>query len=272
MNQSQRLLALALALALLSLACSDDTEPQLARDAGAADAAADAVKPITFPEDEAPHQEQMEWWYYTGRLTTQAKGVYGFELTVFRPRVAGKHIHVVHLAFTDLVKKTYACEMQVTGEALPTQPAGGGFWIKVGKTEIKGHAGKDNIKGALPGYALDLALSAVKPVTLQYGTGWMLVGSNAPFYYYSYTDMAATGTLTAGGKTEAVTGKVWMDHQWGTIGNGYAWDWFSLRLDDGSDLMLFNVKREDGKPGFSGGTLVSKDGKATVLKAAKDLV
>ncbi len=266
--------SLPLCLLLALGCCSDDPNGSPGADAGpardvgadaAADVRTDAVAPITFPADEAPHTEQMEWWYYTGRVTTKVGGVYGFELTFFQPRIGGKFVHIVHLAFTDMVKKSYSNVMQITGEKPPAQPAEG-FWLKVGQTEIKGHAGKDQIKAVMNGYALDLDLTATKPVTLQYGTGWMKVGSDAPFYYYSYTNMAATGSLTSGKTKEAVTGTVWMDHQWGTIGAGYGWDWFSLRLDDGGDLMLFNVKRE-GKIGFSGGTLVRKDGTTVTLKA-----
>ena len=249
-------LALTLTLALASCGQDADNTP----DAGMPDG---WVRPISFPQDEAPHQEQMEWWYYTGRLVTPVGGHYGFELTFFRPRVAGKYLHIVHLAVTDMVKKKYDNVMQLTGEKLPGPPDKG-FWIKVGDTEIKGHAGQDHIKAKMDGYAFDLALTATKPVTLQYGTGWMKVGSDSPFYYYSYTNMAAKGSLTVGTKTEQVTGKVWMDHQWGTIGEGYGWDWFSLRLDSGDELMLFTVHR-DGKQGFAGGTLTLKDGSTKVL-------
>lgn len=90
----------------------------------------------------------------------------------------------------------------------------------------------------------------------------MTVGSDEPFYYYSYTRMSATGSLTIDGATKPVTGAAWMDHQWGTIGSGYGWDWFSVRLDDDSELMLFEVRR-DGATGFVGGTFVDAAGKAT---------
>ena len=39
------------------------------------------------------------------------------------------------------------------------------------------------------------------------------------------------------------SGRTWMDHQWGnyTVA-GMIWDWFSLRLDDGRALMLFQFR------------------------------
>ena len=46
------------------------------------------LPPIMFPQDEAPHRNLTEWWYYTGHFHgTDAQGKqheYGFELTVFQ--------------------------------------------------------------------------------------------------------------------------------------------------------------------------------------------
>jgi predicted secreted hydrolase len=62
-------------------------------------------------------------------------------------------------------------------------------------------------------------------------------------YYYSHPSMTTTGTLTIDGRKVNVQGESWFDHQWGGFGKCYpAWDWFSLRLDDGSFVMLYNLK------------------------------
>ncbi len=57
-----------------------------------------------------------------------------------------------------------------------------------------------------------------------------------------------------------VAGEAWFDHEWSTsaLGAGaVGWDWFSLQLDDGRELMLFQIRREDGSvEPVSGGTLV----------------
>jgi len=62
-------------------------------------------------------------------------------------------------------------------------------------------------------------------------------------FYLSLTNMAATGTLTVGGKSEAVTGVGWLDRQWGTswVVRNNGWDWFGVRLDDGSQLIVYRV-------------------------------
>ena len=75
---------------------------------------------------------------------------------------------------------------------------------------------------------------------------------------------AGTASGPAGLREVEVAGEAWFDHEWSTsaLGAGaVGWDWFSLQFDDGRELMLFQIRREDGaiEP-VSGGTLVEKDG------------
>ena len=78
--------------------------------------------------------------------------------------------------------------------------------------------------------------------------------------------MTTSGTITIGRLTINVTGDSWFDHQWGGFGNCLpGWDWFSLRLDDGSYVMLFNLKDPSlqDMPGMRGLTYIDSQGKAT---------
>ena len=46
-----------------------------------------------------------------------------------------------------------------------------------------------------------------------------------------------------------MSGPSWFDHEWATnqlAANQVGWDWFSLQLDDGSDLMLFHFRTKNG--------------------------
>jgi predicted secreted hydrolase len=62
-----------------------------------------------------------------------------------------------------------------------------------------------------------------------------------------------------------------MDREWSTsaLGEGLVgWDWFSLHLDDGRDLMLYQLRRADGTADpFSKGTVVASNGAARPLGA-----
>ena len=60
-----------------------------------------------------------------------------------------------------------------------------------------------------------------------------------------------------------------MDHEFSSAPLDSAvtgWDWFSLQLDDGRELMLYQLRRRDGTPSpASSGTLVAADGRTTHL-------
>jgi predicted secreted hydrolase len=125
-----------------------------------------------------------------------------------------------------------------------------------------------------PPIALDLQLDEGKPPVLQGDAGYSQKGAapgNAS-HYYSLTRMPTTGSLTIDGTRHQVTGQSWMDHEFGTsfLEPGQAgWDWFALQLDDGTDVMLYAMRRGDGSADpYSSGTLVAPSGATTRLRAA----
>jgi predicted secreted hydrolase len=98
---------------------------------------------------------------------------------------------------------------------------------------------------------LDLVLESRKRPMLEGGKGFITVRGRESFYY-SLTDLKATGMVyaevgvTGKGEWVSVTGRSWMDHQWADA--AYAkdkWTWFSIQLEDGTDIMC--VEYEDGK-------------------------
>ncbi len=85
--------------------------------------------------------------------------------------------------------------------------------------------------------------------------------------------MATTGTLTLpSGEAVPVEGLTWMDREWSTSAlapGQVGWDWFALHLDDGRDLMVYQLRRADGsKDPLSKGSLVAADGRKTHLPAS----
>jgi len=84
--------------------------------------------------------------------------------------------------------------------------------------------------------------------------------------------MTARGRVGTDGTGTAVTGEAWFDHEWSTSALGpqaVGWDWWSLQLGDGRELMLFEIRRTDGsRETASGGTLVARDGSTRRLQAA----
>ena len=112
-----------------------------------------------------------------------------------------------------------------------------------------------------------LDVETTKPAALHDGDGYIDYGNGTASYYYSWTRMAVTGELDLGQGWRQVSGEAWMDHQWGdfdTYQEG-GWDWFSVQLEDGTDVMLYLIRGADGEPLRVDGSIVSPDGELSVL-------
>jgi predicted secreted hydrolase len=61
----------------------------------------------------------------------------------------------------------------------------------------------------------------------------------------------------------------WLDREWSSsalAADQKGWDWFSLQLSDGSELMFYNLRKiDDGQDVFSGGTWIAADGQSRHL-------
>jgi predicted secreted hydrolase len=297
---ARRRLAAGIVIALLVAACGG---PVLANPAAslrpeptaspAPSIAADPV-PIQFPLDDAAHQRLTEWWYYTGHLRDMASGArYGFEYVIFRAERGGFPVTwASHLAITDEGQDAfhYAQRSAVGPGVDLAPPAGSGFSFSLGADPtdpatagrpawtMQGVNGNDRLAAQLSsaeaakagspgGMGLDLSLTSAKPPVLEGGAGWIDFGPAGGSYYYSRTDLLATGTITVGGRALQVAGTAWFDHQWGdfiAVGGG-GWDWFAVNLADGTDLTLSLVRAADGSDALVYGTLVDKAGNALHL-------
>ena len=67
--------------------------------------------------------------------------------------------------------------------------------------------------------------------------------------YYVWPRIEVSGTVTVEGEEIAVSGEAWMDREWGSSlldEEQAGWDWFALHLNDGSNLMVYSLRRKDG--------------------------
>jgi predicted secreted hydrolase len=125
------------------------------------------------------------------------------------------------------------------------------------------------------GTQLDLVLQSLKPPALhgQNGLSQKGEGEGRASYYYSLTRMQTDGALSIGGKQEKVRGISWMDHEFGSNQlreDQTGWDWFSVQLENQTELMFYLLRRKDGSVDpYSSGTLVKADGTTRHL-ALKD--
>jgi len=260
------------------------------------------VRPIVLPADHGPHFDyQTEWWYYTGNVAAADGRRFGFQLTFFRrglspgpppdgPGLSSNQVYFAHFAIADMAGRRHVAVERFS------RGAGGlagaiadpfAVWLEDWKAESSrerdgpdasgdGRRVRLTARDAGAGLELDLELAATKPLVAHGDRGLSPKGDepgNAS-YYVGYTRMAARGHLGTPGASLAlpevqVAGEAWFDHEWSTSAlaeGAVGWDWFSLQLDDGRDLMLFQIRADSGGIApASGGTLVERDGRSRRL-------
>jgi predicted secreted hydrolase len=250
-------------------------------------------RPLVFPADHGPHEDyQTEWWYYTGNLTADTGEHFGYQLTFFRRALAppgervtrdsawgADQVYMAHLALTDVSGgKHTSFEKLARGAAGLAGAQAAPFRVWLEDWSVAGssagtallHASMNDPASNL-GLNLDLSLADLKGPVLQGDRGYSRKGpepGNAS-YYVSLPRLASEGAITLNGRTFNVSGLSWMDHEWSTSALGsdqVGWDWFSIQLDDDTELMLFQLRRADGSvDGFSSGTLIAADGTTRTL-------
>jgi predicted secreted hydrolase len=226
---------------------------------------------VRLPQDESPHSSGGEWWYYTGMLNSVEGKVFGVEAVVFH--AAGKRVGlpmidvwISHYAVLDQEAKAYAYDQCGYFQWLYQGSDSEGFDLYTPLVQMQGFNGQDHITAATTegNYALELNLIDERGVVLHGSGGYVPYGDLYSFYY-SRPIMQAKGTLVVDGQTMEVQGEMWFDRQWGrdVINPWLKWDWFSLRLNDGSSVMLFAFRETD--PVLYEGTYIPPAGDAINL-------
>lgn len=245
----------------------------------------DPKQNLSFPRDHGSHDDaRVEWWYVTGQLETSSGRRLGYQLTFFRTGIAdeprsartsafaARDLFLAHFARTDVQAGTFRFAERThrtgAGAALAREDR-----LSVANEDwrLEEVGGKLVLFASDGGEEISLVLTPEKPPVLHGAGGLSRKGpeSEAVSRYVSLTRLRSAGWWTRSGKSEAVTGLSWFDHEWGSGSIGkdtVGWDWFALHLLDGRDLMLYRMRGPNGAPSlFSAGTLVEKDGRATPL-------
>jgi predicted secreted hydrolase len=249
-----------------------------------------APRELRFPDDHDQHPEfRTEWWYFTGNLAAQEARRFGFQLTFFRsalaPRMperesawAARQAWLAHFTVSDIAGERFHSFERWSRGALGLAGARAEpfrVWVKDWTAaSIADQTFPARLLASADGTAIDLVLQQGKPPVLQGERGLSRKSAepgNAS-YYYSLTRMPASGHVTVGGERFEVTGFAWMDREWSTSSLGedqVGWDWFSLQLDDGWDVMLYRLRRKDGSADpASSGTLIDPEGRSRALNLA----
>ncbi len=243
---------------------------------------AEGPKLLSFPSDMGPHLDyRTEWWYYTGNLDTADDRHFGYELTFFRGAIlppdqlpprssdwATNQVYMAHLALTDVDGgQFYAYQRYARGAAglAGAQAEPYEVWLEdwsVTLTAPDTYA----LVAANEGIRIEFTLVDEKGPILHGDAGYSQKGPEAgnASYYYSQPRLATEGIIEVDGERFEVSGLSWKDHEYSTsvLSEGQVgWDWFSIQLSNGYDLMLYQIRQTDGGIApLSSGTLIAPDG------------
>jgi predicted secreted hydrolase len=247
---------------------------------------------FVFPEDHGPHPDfRTEWWYFTGNLTSADNKKFGYQFTIFRTALSknknsrnsdwnSNQIYMAHFTVTDINENKFYFDERFSregnrlagAETNPFKVLLEDWQVQQIGTSINFDLPTLNISAKTESAEINLTSEAIKPFVLQGDKGLSQKGSpvgNAS-YYYSYTRLKTYGKIILDGKVYDVSGFSWMDREWSTSAlskDQKGWDWFSLQLYDNTEIMYYQMRKNNGSPDiFSKGVLVDENGLSQSIK------
>jgi predicted secreted hydrolase len=239
-----------------------------------------------FPRDHFSHSDfQTEWWYFTGNVRTHAGRRFGFELTFFRHGVRPEHrgggvwdvrdVWLAHFALSDIDGSRFLHTERMTrtgpglaGADLTKARVWNGNWRVDQATDPNSAGGvaEQRLEAIAETFRIRLTMRPAKPPVIHgsNGVSQKAEGAGRASHYISSTRLSAQGEIGIGGERYSVSGLAWMDHEFFThqlTPDQTGWDWFSIQFDDGTELMLYRLRRKDGSVDpWSAGTYVDVAG------------
>ena len=255
------------------------------------------VREFHFPSDHGAHQGyRNEWWYVTGNLhdgESDGEGnEFGYQVSFFRIQLspefneqkrhspwATNHIWMAHVALSDGSAGKHHSAERFSRENLGlagvrAEP----FYVWLDNWQIISLDDESwQVAIATPSFKLQLNLTPSKPPVLV-GDRGLSQKSATPgnaSYYYSITRLHTEGKITLNQQDYLVSGNSWFDREWGSSSldkDQQGWDWFSLQLNSGEELMYYRLRNNQGQAHpFSAGMWIDKLGRSQPI-TAEDIV
>ena len=223
-------------------------------------------RPVDLPADEGRHRDPVEWWYFNGHLEDEVGNDYSYHYVAFEfVTPEGIVARLLQYSWVDhgtghknAGEQFYLPQAGLPQPAnagpaptpVPLNPETGSIDIRTGGLVLSGD-GQEYSLAFQPsaGISVQLSASSVKPPLLHRQTGLVDLGPAGKTWYYTRPRLETSGTVTINDEARPVAGLSWMDHQWGDASTALevGWDWLSLHLGDGADLMVSIVWEVDGR-------------------------
>jgi predicted secreted hydrolase len=206
-------------------------------------------RPIKFPQDEQKHDHVIEWWYFNGNLKTKDGRSFSYMNTLFsaKPKqvkipflrkIPLKTLYFSHSLLSDNKKGEFWHKVSPICLLDPNSFTKPLLWIHYDNACLIEETSKFNYH--VVNRFVDLKMSLTKKPLLLNKKGFLDLKVKTT-YYYSLTRLETTGLIKLNDKWVEVTGLSWMDHQWaqGPLIRGDKWTWFSIQLENGTDIVCF---------------------------------
>jgi len=223
-----------------------------------------------------------QWWYFTGHLESEDGKLFGFEVTFFVINVNQKKFkspfglqkaYMLHSAITDISDKHFYYNSEISRGAFDS--AGvleNSTFVWLNNSYLKGDIDKFHIFSESQDFSINLKLKSIKKPVKNGQNGYSQKVDNCSkcaSLYFSITRLLVDGTVKLNKKNYKVKGLAWFDRE---INSDYdastvkGWDWFSIQLDNGVDIMLYLIRDNSGNiQKVSSGTIVYPDGTYKIL-------
>ena len=227
---------------------------------------------VRLPKDEGVHLTPVEWWYFNGHVDTPEGRTFSYHFVTFLSKLdSGLTPQLKQLSWADHEKGVHLVGEKASFSLV--EESSGTFDLTNGDWHMSGDGETYRLSFTIDDYAVELEGRSTKSPVLHDDTGYVDLGIAGKTYYYSRTDIELSGTVSVDGVSHSVTGTTWMDHQWGDFSTAHiGWDWFSLNMDDGSDLMISVVWEQDSSKHIETyGTYVPANGQRAVHLPGDDI-
>ncbi|MFQ6370837.1 lipocalin-like domain-containing protein [Shewanella sp. YIC-542] len=253
-------------------------------------------KPLSFPADHLSHPRfRQEWWYLTANLQTDDGTPLGLQWTQFRIALsankpashspwASNQLYMAHaaLTFADEHVSAERWGRGMTRDGAPAQVAGPPLSVRIDDWQWQASDAPHNPNRGLlpatlsvndPDFGYQLQLSSTAPLMLQGRDGYSRKSADGKVasHYYSQPFIQVRGKVHLRGQWHKVTGSAWLDREWSSeflSRQQQGWDWFALHLEDGSALMLFQLRAAGAaQKAFYSGKRMFADGRSHEIAA-----
>jgi predicted secreted hydrolase len=226
--------------------------------------------PFAFPKDHGSHPGfKVEWWYVTGHLfEAETRERFGFQATFFRragapPDKTAKRsgafrsdqLYLFHAALLEVRSGRFLHTERLCRAGWEASSSEDTLDVQLGDNRLFFDPAQPEtlrLESRIRSEAnLQLTLHPSKPLVVFGEDGVSRKGDSptAASWYLTYPRLAAKGQLTLRGKSFAVNGEAWMDHEISSsqlTPDQAGWDWAGIQFEDGREIMVYRLRRKDG--------------------------